>query len=89
MSELPDTSLALTYGPFPWGLFLKLIMNENFRYSVPKTLTNLTKAVILIVDKVFSTFGIPPKHAKIVITDDLNPWQGKQSIFCDVYVVYL
>ncbi|CAC5421578.1 unnamed protein product [Mytilus coruscus] len=79
MSDLPDaprTYISMDFcGPFPSGHFLMVIMDEYSRYPVVETLTTISaKAVIPLLDKVFSTFGIP----NIVKTDNGSPWQGKE-----------
>ncbi|PIK41369.1 hypothetical protein BSL78_21779 [Apostichopus japonicus] len=81
MSELPAapwTELSIDFcGPFPSGDYLLVIIDDYSRYPiVESTKSTSANATIPILDKVFSTFGIP----QVVKSDNGPPFQG--SDFC-------
>lgn len=64
MSELPSQvweNLSVDFtGPFTGGYYLMVVIDEYSRFPVVEHLTSLTsKTVIPLLDKIFSTMGIP------------------------------
>ena len=78
MSEMPKapwTEISVDFAELPRGGYLLVIVDDYTRYPevelVPST---SSKAVIPVLDRVFSTFGIP----EIVKTDNGPPFSSKE-----------
>lgn len=71
-----DRSKHRLWRPVPeWTLYIMVLLDEYTRFPVVEILTSVSaKAVIPLIDKVFSLFGIP----NVVKTDNGSPFQGQE-----------
>lgn len=79
MSELPDRKwqcLSADFGgPYPSGHYCLVIIDEYSRFPVVEIIKSTSaKTVIPVLDKVFSTFGIP----EVIKTDNGPPFQSHE-----------